>query len=462
MRQFSKKIHMVGIGGAGMSPLAEVFQAKGHKVTGSDRSRSATASRLERIGIQVQYDHTPAFVKDTEMLVYSSAIKPDNPERVYAHEHSIPQMRRAEALGEIMRAHFTICIAGTHGKTTTTSLVGRIFIDAGKHPTVLVGGTLRGIESNAIIGDGRMMIAEADEFDRSFLSMYPSIAIITNIEADHLDCYSGLSDIKNAFVDFCHRVPFYGAVIVCADDPGVRDIMPRITRKVITYGLYEKADYTAGKITFKDGKPSFTVIGKGKKIGRVTLAIPGLHNVANACASIAAGVEMGIGFAGIRKSLREFEGVRRRFEVLGVHNGVTIVDDYAHHPGEIRATLDAARRSGYQRIIAVFQPHLYTRTRDFLDQFAETLCGADEIIVTSIYKAREEPIPGVSSEAIVSKITIHIGKAAQYAADKDTIPEILKNKVKSGDVVVFMGAGDIGEVAARFAELMKSKKRHLK
>ena len=452
MRRFTKRIHMVGIGGAGMSPLAEVLQAHGHIVTGSDRSRSAASSRLEDIGIQVQYNHVPEFVKTTELLVYSSAVKVDNPERAYAIANGIPCIRRAELLGELMRAHFTVCISGTHGKTTTTSLVGTIFHEAMLKPTVLVGGMIRSADSHAFIGSGNIMVAEADEYDRSFLAMYPTIAIITNIEADHLDCYGTLENIKEAFVLFTERIPFYGAVVACIDDPGVRDILPRIRRSVITYGISALADYCATGISFCDGRSKFTVVKKGLKLGDITLNIPGKHNISNALAAIAVATEVGIEFVSIANSLALFQGVRRRFEIIGRHNGVTVIDDYAHHPGEIRATLDAARTNGFNRVIAVFQPHLYTRTRDFLSDFAESLGRADIVYIADIYKAREEPIPGVSSEAIVAKIVESGHQFVYYIPQKTDMVPLIAAQVKSGDAVVIMGAGDIWEIAPGLLE----------
>lgn len=447
---------MVGIGGAGMSPLAEVLYAHGHTVTGSDRACSAASLRLESLGIQVQYNHDPEYVKSTDLLVYSSAVKEDNPERVFAASQGIPCIRRAELLGELMRAHFTVCISGTHGKTTTTSLVGTIFHDAAMQPTVLVGGMVRSAESHALIGNGNIMIAEADEYDHSFLAMYPTIAVITNIEADHLDCYGTLANIKDAFVKFTNRIPFYGAVVACVDDPGVRDILPSVKSTVITYSIEKNADYYAANIEFINGHPTFAVINKGVELGKISLNIPGFHNIANSLAAIVVALEMGIEFKLIAKTLFQFQGVRRRFELIGKEKGIAVIDDYAHHPGEIRATLDAARTSGFGRIIAVFQPHLYTRTRDFISGFAESLGRADVIFIADIYKAREEPIPGISSEAIVKKIEESGQKNVFYIPDKtDMIPQIA-SQVKSGDAVVIMGAGDIWEIAPVLLENIKN------
>lgn len=430
-----------------MSPLAEVLHAYGHWITGSDKMRSSTTARLESLGISLQYDHAPELVKSAELLVYSSAVKENNPERIYARENGIREIRRAEILGELMRAHYTICICGTHGKTTTTSLVGTILDESGFNPTVLVGGTLKSKESNAVIGKGIYMVAEADEFDRSFLAMYPSMAIITNIEADHLDCYGNVENVKDAFVKFTDRVPFYGAVIVCKDDPGIKDILPRITRSVITYSINENADYIAQDVVFANGKPTFKVLHEGKPLGTVSLNIPGIHNVSNSLAAIAVAIELGIPFQSIVRSLGQFQGVERRFEIIGKKKGVTIIDDYAHHPGEIRATLMAARKSLFKRTVAVFQPHLYTRTRDFMDGFAESLMNADIVLVTDIYKAREEPIPGVTSDRIIEKMKQHGHPDARYIQNKDDLPKVIKELVADGDVVVVMGAGDIWRTA---------------
>ncbi len=439
-----------------MSPLAEVLHAHGHTVTGSDRARSAASSRLESIGIKVQYNHIPEYIKSAELLVYSSAVREENAERQYAVANGIPCIRRAELLGELMRGHFTICISGTHGKTTTTSLTGTIFHDAQLSPTVLVGGMVRSAESHAFIGKSNIMIAEADEYDRSFLAMYPSIAIITNIEADHLDCYGTLENVKDAFVKFTDRIPFYGAVVACIDDPGVRDILPSVHRTVVTYSVEGNADYCARDISFSEGKPSFTVVRKGAELGKITLSIPGKHNIANSLAAIAVAHEMGIDFNIISQSLNQFQGVRRRFELIGKEKGISVIDDYAHHPGEIKATLDAARTSGFKRIIAVFQPHLYTRTRDFLNDFALILGKADLVYITDIYKAREEPIPGVTSKTIVEKIIESGNKNAFHIPVKKELIIPIAQQVKAGDAVVIMGAGDIWEIAPLLLERIKN------
>jgi UDP-N-acetylmuramate--alanine ligase len=441
-----KTVHFIGIGGVGMSGLAEFLHAAGYTVSGSDRQSSAITKRLESLGMKIQHDHNPMLVRDAHLVVYSSAIKDDNPERTYARDNKIPVMRRAEMLGELMRMKFSIAVAGTHGKTTTTSLIGQIFSDAGWTPTVIVGGILRRYNTNAIAGKGDILVAEADEYDRSFLKMYPSLAVVTNIEEDHLDCYSGIEDIKAAFMQFANLVPFYGALVACSDEPHVRELLAGYAKPAVTYGVAQEADYTARDISFTGGKTAFSVYKKTQKIGALELTIPGLHNVKNALAACAVATELGVDFAAIAKSLLGFGGIKRRFEIIGQKAGVTVIDDYAHHPSEIAATLSAARSAGYRRVMAVFQPHLYTRTRDFLDTFAQALCAADEFVVTAIYKSREEPIAGVNSLAIVEKAK-KLGHAhALYIEKKADIAGTFAPLCRAGDAVVVMGAGDINEI----------------
>jgi UDP-N-acetylmuramate--alanine ligase len=454
MRHFKQRIHMVGIGGAGMSGLAELLHGHGHVVTGSDRILSSATARLQRLGVRVQSGHSPDLVKNAQLLIYSSAVRDDNPERVYAREHRIAELRRADALGQIMRGMTTVCIAGTHGKTTTTSLVGAILGEAKMKPTVLVGGTLRTEGAPVVVGRSDLMVAEADEFDRSFLAMYPAIALITNIEADHLDCYRDIDDIKDAFAAFAARVPFYGAVVCCTDDKGVRDILPRLTGKVITYGKETGAEYTARNIKFTEGKPAFDAFRLNAALGRITLGIPGMHNAVNALGALAAAMEIDVPFEAARRALARFSGVKRRFEVVGRERGITVIDDYAHHPGEIKATLEAARCSGFNRIAAVFQPHLFSRTRDFTDGFAASLAEADAVVVTDIYAAREEPIPGISAEDIVEKLRALGHKETEYCARKEDIPQRIVKRVSRGGAIVIMGAGDITEIAGHVVEAL--------
>jgi UDP-N-acetylmuramate--alanine ligase len=441
-----KKVHFVGIGGVGMSGLAEYLWAAGYSVTGSDRQASAITRRLESLGMKLQYNHTPLLIKDTSLAVYSSAIREDNPERAYAAANRIPLMRRAEMLGELMRMKFSVAVAGTHGKTTTTSLIGQILTDAGRTPTVIVGGILRRLDTNAISGEGDILVAEADEYDRSFLRMYPSIAVITNIEEDHLDCYSGIEDIKAAFLQFANLVPFYGALVACVDESHVCEILPAYSKPVVTYGITRDAEYTARDISFSAGKTTCAVYRKTERLGAIALTIPGIHNVKNALAACAVATELGVDFSDIARSLLGFGGVKRRFEIIGEKKGIAVIDDYAHHPSEIRATLSAAKSSGYGRVMAVFQPHLYTRTRDFLSDFADALCMADEFFVTEIYKSREEPIAGVHSRAIVDAAKAKGHAHAHYVDKKEDIPALLAPLLAGGDAVVVMGAGDINEI----------------
>lgn len=456
MRHFTKNIHLIGIGGAGMSPLAEVLVGLGHRVTGSDYSESSTTKRLESLGISIQYNHIPHLIKTTDLVVYSSAVRLDNPERQYAVEHSIRQVRRAELFGDLMRGYYAVCIAGTHGKTTTTALVSTILYEAGMDPTVLAGGHLRSIDSHALKGNSSIMVVEADEYDRSFLEFFPSIAILTNIEADHLDCYKDLNDIKETFIQFTQRVPFYGAVIACKDDPGVADILPHIDRNVITYGLNESADYSAVDISFVNGKGSFTIKKGQSTLGTCNLSIPGNHNILNALAASICAHELGVPFKQIQDSLQNFKGVSRRFETIAQVKNITIIDDYAHHPGEISATLDAARKCGFKKVTAVFQPHLYSRTRDFLNDFALSLSKADRVVLTSIYKSREEPIPGINSELLLESVKKNGFKDAVLINNREEIPEYLVNDLQDGEVVVFMGAGNIREQAEALAGVLQN------
>ncbi len=447
------RIHFVGIGGVGMSGLAEFLYAAGYAVSGSDRQASSITRRLESLGVRVQYDHEPALIKTASLAVYSSAIREDNPERTYAVQHRLPLMRRAEMLGELMRMKFSVGVAGTHGKTTTTSLIGQILSDAGKTPTVIVGGILRRYDTNAIAGTGDLLVAEADEYDRSFLRMYPSIAVVTNIEEDHLDCYLGIDDIKAAFLTFANLVPFYGALVACTDEPHVREILTSYAKPVVSYGIDGEADYKARDISFSKGKTSFALYRQAERLGVLTLTIPGLHNVKNALAACAVTTELGISFADVARSLSGFSGVKRRFEIVGEERDITVIDDYAHHPSEIRATLSAARSAGFTRVIAVFQPHLYSRTRDFLDDFSAALAGADAFVVTAIYRSRDEPIAGVTAQDIVARAVARGHANARYIENKADIAAFLAPTLDAGDAVVVLGAGDItvvcGEILSR-------------
>jgi UDP-N-acetylmuramate--alanine ligase len=441
-----RHIHFVGIGGVGMSGLAEIVLSLGFAVSGSDRQSSSITERLISLGVEVQYDHHAGYIKDADIVVFSSAIRSDNEEMVYAREHAITVMRRADMLGEFMRMQFSIGVAGTHGKTTTTSFIGQMLNDAGLQPTVIVGGILNHYASNAIMGKGTILVAEADEYDRSFLRMYPALAVITNIEADHLDCYKDIDDIKKTFLQYMHRVPFYGAVLACIDDANVREVIESCERPVIRYGMNDDADYQIRNVRNGQGHTLFSLFRHGEYVIDVTVPVPGLHNVRNACAACAVALELGVDAQVMVDSLAGFSGVKRRFEIIGKKAGITVVDDYAHHPSEIYATLSAARSAGYTRVIAVFQPHLYSRTRDFMNDFATSLCLADKIIVTGIYKSREEPIPGVQAEDIVVNAQKLGCKDIRFVENKNDVTDILLPELREGDVVIAMGAGDIWQI----------------
>ncbi len=448
----ARSLHFIGIGGAGMSPLAEVLFRMGHRTSGSDRERSATTDRLRDLGIGVQIGHEPDLVRSADMVVFSSAVPKDNPEMVFALNNNIPIARRAEMLGELMREKLSIGVSGTHGKTTTTGLVSEIFMYAGKDPTVLVGGVLRKLGTNGRFGNGDVLIAEADEYDRSFLCMNPSVAIVTNIEADHLDCYRDYEDIRNSFVQYVRKLPSYGTLIACADDAGAGSLCGETDATTITYGIGENAQYRADDIRDHDDGVEFTVLKRGKTFGRVNLPLSGLHNVRNATAAIAVSLELGLDFQTIAEALMRFEGVSRRFEILAVERGITIVDDYAHHPSEVRATLEAARRKGYKKVVAVFQPHLYSRTRDFAPEFAAALKLADKAIVTGIYQSREQPIPGVTGNTIVEKAQEPPRSDCTYVENMYEVSRRLAPELAEGDAVLLMGAGDIWKIGSGLRE----------
>ncbi len=447
-----ERIHFVGIGGAGMAPMAEIMLRMGYAISGSDREKSATSEQLEGLGIAIQYGHDPHLVKDADIVVYSSAISQINPELTYANDHGIRIMKRAAMLGDLMRTKFCVAVSGTHGKTTTTSMIGKIMHDLGRDPTVLIGGHAKDFGSNARAGSGDTMVVEADEYDRSFLRMHPTVAVITNIEADHLDIYKDLDDIKAAFAEFADKVPFYGTVVACIDDGNVRFLATKLSARVVTCGLAEAADYRAVNVACVKGCVSFDVINKGESLGRVELKVPGIHNVKNAIAAVAAACETGADFADVAKSLAKFSGVKRRFELAGVKNGITVIDDYAHHPSEIAATLSAARDCKFERVVAVFQPHLYSRTRDFLADFADVLSRADEVVVCEVYAARENPIDGVSGLSIIDMMRKSGHKSCRFIEAVKDVPEALVPSLSSGDCVLFMGAGDIWKQAERLLE----------
>ncbi len=446
-----RRLHFVGAGGVGMSGIAEILLlATPLEISGCDLARSDTTERLERLGAKVALGHDPAHLAQADLVVISSAVAESNPEVAAARERGIPVIRRAEMLGEIMRLKQGVAVAGTHGKTTTTSLTGMVLTEAGFDPTIVVGGQVHILGTNARLGKGDYLVAEADEYDRSFLELTPVVAVITNIEADHLDTYRDLEDIHDAFATFANRVPFFGAVVACLDDPGVRGLLPRIKRRVVTYGESPDASLTARNVLLEATSTSFEVWeAGGRRLGPVRLRLPGRHNVLNALAAIAVGRELLIPFESIARALAAFTGVVRRFELKGERGGVRVVDDYAHHPTEIRATLAAARQVyPKRRLVALFQPHLFSRTRDFSGDFGRALCGADVSIVMDVYPSREQPIPGVTGELVAEAARCAGHRNVIYISDKKRVIDCLRQTLCPGDLLLTLGAGDV----VRFGE----------
>ncbi len=447
-----RRIHFVGIGGAGMSGIAEVLSDYDLEVSGCDLALGPVTERLEKLGVQVAEGHSPDHLADVDLVVKSSAVADDNPELVAARERNITVVRRAEMLGELMRLKYGIAIAGTHGKTTTTSLIGAVLTEAGLDPTVLVGGRLRVSGTGARLGRSDYLVAEADEYDRSFLRLQPIIAVVTSIDSDHLDTYLDLDEIRAAFVDFAAKVPFFGEVVLCLDDANIQGILPELAEhRLVTYGLSPQADLTAVDLRPENGGTRFAIEGEdGEPLGEVLLPMPGEHNVCNALAAVAVGRALGLEQATVAAALAGFKGVHRRFEKLGSWRGATVVDDYAHHPTEVAATLKAARQVFPKaRVLAVFQPHLYSRTRDLAEEFGRALLGADEAVVTDIYASREEPLPGVGAELIVEAAVRSGHRHVGLCPDWRRAGEQLAGRVREGDVLLTMGAGDIYRLAER-------------
>jgi UDP-N-acetylmuramate--alanine ligase len=450
-----KKVHFVGIGGIGMSGIAEILLSRGFEVSGSDKSLSEITGRLSELGIKVYEGHSPENLKDVDVLVYSSAVSRDNPEVKAAAERKIPIIKRSEMLAECMRMQYGIGIAGTHGKTTTTSMVGLTLTEGKIDPTIIVGGKLSGLGgTNARLGNGEFIVVEADEFDRTFLKLTPDIAALTTLETEHLDTYKDLDDIKSAFVEFANKVPFYGFVVLCMDEPALLDIIPQINKKVITYGLTTQADIRAINISHNEFTSKFTVKYFGKELGDITLKIPGLHNVKNSLVAVTIAYELGIDFKTIKHALESFSGVYRRFEVK-YNKEILVVDDYAHHPTETTVVLAGIRAGWDRRLVVVFQPHLFSRTRDFYQEFGRSFLNSDVFICTDIYPAREEPIEGISGELITNAAKKIGHKNVIYVKDKNDVPKVLKELKKDGDIIITMGAGDIWKQGERFVELLR-------
>src|ERR1051326_7146495 len=432
-----QRIHFVGIGGIGMSGIAEGLLTLGYKVSGSDLKSSSVTERLAERGAIIFEGHRAENITGAEVVVASSAVKRDNAEIVAAHAEKIPVIQRAEMLAELMRLKYGIAIAGMHGKTTTTSMVASVLASGGLDPTVVVGGRVDAMGSNARVGKSQYLVAEADESDRSFLKLSPIVSVVTNIDREHMDTYRDMEDVENTFVDFMDRVPFYGMVVLCADDERLRRLWPRLSRRITTYGRSEDSDFrvVASDCGEAPVRCRFRVSYRGTDLGEFRLHVPGAHNVLNATAAIAVGLGLDVNVDKIRAALEQFRGVDRRFQIKGAAGGVTVVDDYGHHPTEIRATLAAARQCGYKRVHVIFQPHRYTRTRDLSDQFATAFGDADSLLVLDIYAASEEPIEGVSGERLAQRIAEAGHKSAEYTPSFEAAVARIAVLAQTGDMV---------------------------
>jgi UDP-N-acetylmuramate--alanine ligase len=448
---------MIGIGGAGMSGIAEILINLGFTITGSELRSTPVTERLASLGARIFIGHSAANVQACEAVVYSSAVREDNPEIAAARERKIPVIKRPEMLAELMRMKYGICIAGTHGKTTTTSMTGQVLAAGGIDPTIIVGGKVTGFGGGAKIGRSHYLVLEADEYDRTFLRLSPVIAVVTTIELEHLDCYRDLDDIRNAFTQFVNKVPFFGSAILCIDDRGVRSIIPGVERRIITYGFSRQADVRAENDAFERATSRFDAVADGVLMGTVTLAVPGRHNIRNALAAVAVAREMGIPFETIARALADFRTVERRFEIKGEAGGVTVVDDYAHHPTEIEASLDGARSGFDRRIVAVFQPHLYSRTRDFHEEFGRAFMNADILVVTDIYPARETPVEGITGKLVADDAAAAGHRNVLYIEHREDIPKALLDIVRPGDMVITFGAGDINRAGMELLAALGSR-----
>ena len=482
-----QRIHFVGIGGIGMSGIAEVLLNLGYKISGSDLKRSSVTDRLQRLGATIFEGHSAENVSGAEVVVASSAIQAGNPEVEEARRLHVPVIQRAEMLAELMRLKYGIAIAGMHGKTTTTSMIAAVLAAGGLDPTVVVGGRVDAMGSNARLGRSQYLVAEADESDRSFLKLSPIIAVVTNIDREHMDCYRNLTDIKRAFLDFMDRVPFYGIIVACNDDPMLRRILPKLKRRMVSYGTRKGSDFRIGlnKDLRSAGRPFgklragsrpansdansarartpvprqvslFEVSFRGGDLGGFRLHVPGLHNVLNATAAIAVGVGLDIPVAQIREALENFRGVDRRFQLRGKAAGVSVIDDYGHHPTEIRATLAAARQCGYRKIHVIFQPHRYTRTRDLMDEFAAAFGDADSLHVLDIYPASEQPIEGITGETLTQRISEKGNPSAQYAGSFEDAVQAVAAIAHDGDMIMTLGAGSVSQLAPMLLEKLEA------
>jgi UDP-N-acetylmuramate--alanine ligase len=455
-----QRIHFVGIGGIGMSGIAEVLLTLGYKVSGSDLKLSPVTERLSELGAIIFEGHRAENITGAEVVVASSAIARINPEVATAHERHVPVIQRAEMLAELMRLKYGIAIAGMHGKTTTTSMVAAVLAAGGLDPTVVVGGRVDAMGSNARLGKSHYLVAEADESDRSFLKLSPILAVVTNIDREHMDCYRDMADVEQAFVDFVDRVPFYGMVVLCNDDERLRKLLPRLARRATTYGQRPDSDFRILRSEIECASnhhwSHFQVEYRGRSLGDFHLQVPGNHNVLNATAAIAVGIGLDVDTARIREGLEGFRGVDRRFQLRGRAGEVSVIDDYGHHPTEIRATLAAARQCGFKRVHVVFQPHRYTRTRDLLEEFGTAFKDADNVLVLDIYPASELPIPGITGETVVSEIA-KSGTAARHVASFQEAAREVSALASPGDMVLTLGAGNVSHLGPQVLEQLGAK-----
>ena len=449
------RIHFVGIGGIGMSGIAELLLNLGYTVSGSDLVDSDTIRRLRSLGAKISIGHHPANIGDADVVVYSSAVKPDNPEVRAARDKGIPVIRRAEMLAELMRLKYGIAVAGAHGKTTTTSMIASVLAKGGLDPTAVVGGKVKSLGSGAKLGQGEFLVAEADESDGSFLRLSPTIAVVTNIDREHLDHYGSLEKIQETFLEFINKIPFYGLAVLCLDDPHIPALLPRVEKRILTYGLNPQADIQAHEISFQGATSSFKVSHGKSLLGQVNLPLPGPHNVLNALAAIGVGLELEVPFGQIQEALGAFEGVQRRFQVKAVIDDITVVDDYGHHPCEIRATLHAAKLSWGRRLVVVFQPHRYTRTFHLFQDFLTAFHEADTLFLMDIYPAGEEPLEGVSSELLCRAIRDAGHRDVEHVRDRRELVDKIMKKLVPGDVVITLGAGDVWKVGEELIDRLE-------
>lgn len=446
-----RHVHFIGVGGIGMSGLAEILRTLEFDVSGSDLRESENTRNLARLGVRIDVGHRAENVRGADVVVYSSAVSPQNPEMLEAKALGIPVIPRAEMLAELMRVKYGIAIAGSHGKTTTTSLVATILRAAGFDPTVVVGGRMAAFGSNAKLGAGDLLVAEADESDGSFLRLTPTIAVVTNIDPEHLDFYKDHETLKNAFVSFIEKVPFYGLAILCLDHPHVQDLLPRVGRRHVTYGLSPQADYHARAIQYRGLSTSFIAYRRDESLGEFSVRMPGQHNVLNTLAAIAVADELEVPLDVVKQALATFHGVARRFTIVTEVGGVALVDDYGHHPAEVEATLKAARGAYAGRLIVAFQPHRYTRTAHLFDEFTRAFNDADIVFFTDIYPAGEAPIPGITAERLAQAVTEHGHHHASYIADRRELCDRIAREARPGDVVIALGAGDINKILPMIA-----------